>query len=344
MGVWNRRAFLKGVGAGLLHQAFPMPGEEPEPQAKSHPEPFVPKRRSPLPSRVGVSGVSKPLGASSRPLREALAECIGLCDGLGHLRPGHRVLLKPAINSSKPYPATTSPDLVSELILLLKDRGIRSIVMADRSGVWRDTLKCMNATGLFEAASKSGADVIALEFSPWDPVILPEETHWLSPFKLPRILSEVDFVISLPTLRTHFLAGFTLALKNSVGLVDMLNRTHMHLPVGFQERLAEIALVVRPDLFILDGRKAFVDGGPDKGRLAEGGILVAGTDPVAVDVVGVELLQYLGAGKLTAGGSVWGLPQIARAVELKIGAEKWDHVKVESRHLAKPKEIMELFG
>lgn len=337
---WDRRAFLKGVGAGVLHQAFPMPGEEPSPVPTPPPgEAFVPKRRGSLPSRLGIVGVGEPHAAAPIRLRNAISECLDLCAGLGKLKSGDRVLIKPAVNSARPFPATTSPELLSVLISILRDRGVRKIVVADRSGMWRDTLKCLNATGLFEAASRGGADVIALEFSPWDRVTLPEGTRWVAPFKVPRVVSQADFIISLPTLRTHFLAGFTLAIKNNVGLVDMASRTHMHIPMGLEDRLAEIALVVRPDLFILDARKAFVSGGPDKGKRVEGGLLVAGTDPVAVDAVGVELLRLLGA-KGFGRDSVWSLPQISRAVELKIGAEKWDHVKVETRNLAHPLEIL----
>ena len=73
----------------------------------------------------------------------AVARAIELAGGLDFLSPGDSVLLKLALNSSNPFPATTSPFVVSELIALLKERRAGDIFVGDKSPVWEDTISCM---------------------------------------------------------------------------------------------------------------------------------------------------------------------------------------------------------
>ncbi len=59
--------------------------------------------------------------------------------------------------------------------------------------------------------------------------------------------------------------------------------------------IAEINLGYRPQLIVLDGVEAFVDGGPSTGKKVEADVFVGGTDRVAVDAVGVAILKDLGS-------------------------------------------------
>jgi len=53
--------------------------------------------------------------------------------------------------------------------------------------------------------------------------------------------------------------------------------------------------------------------------VARPGVILAGTDRVAVDAVGVALLRLLGTTPAVAAGSIWQLEQIRRAVEVGLG-------------------------
>ncbi len=53
--------------------------------------------------------------------------------------------------------------------------------------------------------------------------------------------------------------------------------------------IAEINTAYKPDLIVLDGIQAFVNGGPDQSRLVTSNVILAGTDRVAIDAVGVAL-------------------------------------------------------
>ena len=90
--------------------------------------------------------------------------------------------------------------------------------------------------------------------------------------------------------------------------------------------IAEVNAMYQPALIVLDGVEAFVNGGPDVGKRVKPGIILAGTDRVAVDAVGVAILRTYGTTDAVAQGSIWGLDQIKRAVELGLGVRGADQI------------------
>ena len=57
---------------------------------------------------------------------------------------------------------------------------------------------------------------------------------------------------------------------------------------NLREKLADLNLAIGPDLIILDGRRAFISGGPSKGELREPGLVWASSDRIALDVEGLK--------------------------------------------------------
>jgi len=70
---------------------------------------------------------------------------------------------------------------------------------------------------------------------------------------------------------------------------------------------------------VLDGIEAFVDGGPAQGKRVDAQVILAGTDRVAIDAVGVAILRYFGTTPVVSQGAIFQQEQIARAVELGLG-------------------------
>ncbi len=119
-----------------------------------------------------------------------------------------------------------------------------------------------------------------------------------------------------------------MSLKNIVGMVakysprdgyDFMRELHSS---PYQRlMIAEINQLYRPALVLMDGLKAFVDGGPERGKVMEPGVIVAGTDRIAVDAVGVAILNELGSNMDVMGKKVFEQEQINRAVELGLGVK-----------------------
>jgi uncharacterized protein (DUF362 family) len=87
-----------------------------------------------------------------------------------------------------------------------------------------------------------------------------------------------------------------------------------------RKMIAEINEPFKPALVILDGIDAFVDGGPMTGRGARGEVFLASTDRVAIDAAGVAILKFLGSNESIMKPKIFDQEQIARAVELGLGA------------------------
>jgi uncharacterized protein (DUF362 family) len=77
----------------------------------------------------------------------------------------------------------------------------------------------------------------------------------------------------------------------------------------------------------MDGMETFVDGGPMEGTMKEANIIVAGTDKIAIDAVGVAILRLLGTTPEVSKDSIFNQEQIARAIELNIGIKKPEEIE-----------------
>lgn len=321
-GAGSRRTFLASALIGVTAAAWGADAPAPPRGSRKHVFPDEPR---PPPDESTVA-VVRADGFPS--LAAAVEEAIRLAGGLSFIRAGDSVLLKPAVNSARPYPATTDPEVVQLVAKLVQTAGGRPFV-ADRTMFLHSTQAAFEKTRILDAARAAGMPCLALEDDEVVAVRHPLALHWSGQtIQIYRSVAEADHVINLCTPRTHRLGGFTMAMKNCVGVVSGAARPGMHLGPGFKERLAEISLVVKPALVLLDGRQGFSDGGPDHGALCRPGFIAAGSDPLAVDVVGVAHLRLAGTNADSASGSIWRIPQLRRAAELGIGAGAGDRIRL----------------
>ncbi len=79
---------------------------------------------------------------------------------------------------------------------------------------------------------------------------------------------------------------------------------------------------------MLDGVDAFVDGGPSVGTRVQAGVILAGSDRVAIDAAGVAILRLLGTTPEVSRGLIFEQEQIARAVELGLGVNSPDQIQL----------------
>ncbi|CAG0963937.1 hypothetical protein METP3_01021 [Methanosarcinales archaeon] len=247
---------------------------------------------------------------------------------------GKRIALKANYNSQDPFPASTHIDTIGTLVDALKEKGA-SLVLAERSGAG-DTRKVLKETGILELANKKGVDIVILnelESSDWIK-IKPEGTHWKKGFLFPKVFEDADAIIQTCCLKTHGFSGFTMSLKNSVGMVaaggqdgySYMDELHSSSYKG--QMIAEINTAYEPEFIIMDGIKGFSKGGPDAGTLIEPGIMIASMDRVALDAVGVAVLRVYGTTSEVSEGNIFEHEQIARAAELGLGVSKSDDIEI----------------
>jgi uncharacterized protein (DUF362 family) len=250
---------------------------------------------------------------------------------------GKTVFLKPNFNSADPTPGSTHIDVVRTIVQALRSRGAGRITVGDRSGMG-DTRAVMQQLGIFRLAKELGFETVVfdeLDVACWRSFQV-DGGHWQRGFAVARPVLDADAVVQTCCLKTHRYGGhFTLSLKNSVGLVaktvpgEGYNYTsELHSSPDQRRMIAEINSAYRPDLILLDGITALVDGGPDTGTKVNSQVILAGTDRVAIDAVGVAILRYFGTTPAVSQGQIFQQEQIARAVELGLGVDGPDKIEL----------------
>ena len=279
-------------------------------------------------------------------IQKSVRKAISLAGGLGFIKPGDAVLIKPNVNSYDPYPGTTNPRVVGEVVRMVKEAGAKRVIVADRSGPgrWSDTMYNMETVGIAQAAREAGAEVIALEKKEWVRVRPEGAKYWEKGFKIPRLLEEVDHIINLPVVKTHSLADFSMSLKNFVGLISMQDRGVMHGSKYFKEMIAELNLAFQPKLNVMDASKVFVSGGPATGETRSPGMIIASPDRIATDLTGLTLLKILGTTPAIQSQNMWNHPQIKRAGKLEIGVSTYTGIRLRSSGVESDKFLPYLQG
>ena len=248
-----------------------------------------------------------------------------------------KVAIKANYNSADPFPASTHIKTLQYLVENLQEAGSSSVVLAERSGMG-DTRRVLDKMGVLDLSDKLGFEAIVLDEEEKDAWIKIDgkDNHWMRGFYISRIFHDADKVVQTCCLKTHRFGGhFTLSLKNSVGLVaKRLPRSvynymgELHLSPYQRMMIAEINKHYKVDLVLMDGVKAFLNKGPERGLVTEPNLLLASKDRVAIDAVGVAILRHYGATSNVMNGCIFELDQIKRAVELGIGVNSPDEINL----------------
>ncbi len=231
----------------------------------------------------------------------AVRAAIDRAGGLDFVKRGDRVLLKVNTNSGDLFPYSTSPTTVRLVARALIAAGA-TVTVGDRS-FWgdSDTAGNLEANGIAGATRDAGAKLAVfdddVEWVEIDPQLVP---HWKPPFRLPRLAVDADHVINLACLKTHFIAGVTLGLKNWLGLVHATDRKRpgnlrTHDPDLIHHQIADVHRALAPRLTVIDGYRALIAGGPTRRdgspATADLHLVLAGRDRVALDIEAIAVLQ-----------------------------------------------------
>ena len=250
---------------------------------------------------------------------------------------GKRVFLKPNYNTGDPAPASTDPVVLETLVQEIQAAGASQITVGDRSGM-ANTRSAMQQQRVFALANQYGFTPLVFDElgrEGWQ-YFSGEGNNWSRGFAIAKPVLDADAIVNACCLKTHRFGGhFTLSLKNTIGMVakyvpgDAHNyMQELHSSANQRLMIAEVNRTYRPSLIVLDGVDAFVRGGPAQGEKVRAGVMLASTDRIAIDAVGIAILRMLGTTQAVSAGSIWSQAQIRRAADLGLGAVSADAIEL----------------
>jgi len=251
--------------------------------------------------------------SSEGDLKKAIQRAVSIIGGIEKLvKKGDTILVKPNYNTAHPYPGSSDPKFIGAVIELIYEAGAERVVLGERSSLL-NTRKVLETTGILKVAEEAGAEVVIFGRNSWQRVKVPRG-QYLKTVSIAREALETEKIVYVPLIKTHHGADFTGSIKLAMGFVNpFFDQMKFHVR-RLREKLAELSLIVQPDLIIMDARKVFITRGPATGVLRSPNLILASGSQIAIDIEGLKMLKSYPGNSLPE--DIWSLTQIRHAVEL----------------------------
>jgi len=199
------------------------------------------------------------------------------------------------VNTNAPETGTVvGPDSLRKLIQYIKGQAPARIVIAAGSGGAKTT-EVMEQTGYQKVIEEEEVEFIDLNYGPYEEFEIDHPS--LDKIKLNKLVVETDFLISYTQIKHHEEATASMGIKNIAlawppAEIHGYPKADQGIHEYLHEFIVEMGKLIPIDLTILSADQAMIGTGPSKGKPVNADLVVAGTDPVATDVVGARLLGF----------------------------------------------------
>jgi uncharacterized protein (DUF362 family) len=226
----------------------------------------------------------------------AINECFELLNATGLINSNDVVVITPNwVQQQKPETGiVVGPENLRTIIQFVKKQNPKQIIVATGSGQ-KETIEIMRFSGFDKIIQEEGVEFVDLNHGPFTRIDLNHNI--IKSTNLNKLFEEMTFLISFTQLKHHEEATMSAAIKNialswppaeehgfpkkNLGIHDELH--------GFISAMAETIPI---DLSIVSASPAMIGTGPAKGIPRQTGLVLAGTDPVAVDTIAARLLGF----------------------------------------------------
>jgi len=214
---------------------------------------------------------------------------------------GKSVLIKPnaARLASPGDGVTTHPQVVAATIDHLKEKGVRRIVIGESCIFGVNAREAFQVTGMDEVSGEKKVELLDLDQGDPMEIAIPKGKV-LQKIRVPAVLKEFDFTISVPVMKTHMHTQVTLSIKNMKGLLWRKEKARFHqlryskrITKGDKEldiAISEMASVLFPHLAVIDGTVGMEGMGPAYGREKKMGMILIGGNALSTDAVAARLM------------------------------------------------------
>lgn len=201
---------------------------------------------------------------------------------------GKRILLKPNLVETHRGDGhiNTHPHIVRAAVEACLRLGAAQVFVGEGPGHRQDTLQILEESGLADVLIEDRIRFINLNEQP--AVVFPNagKQTSLSTLTFPAIVQDIDWIVTMPKMKTHHWTGVTLSMKNLFGMMPGLyygwpKNVFHH--AGLHESILDITATLRPHFAIVDGIVGMEGDGPIMGMPKHAGVLVMGSNLPAVD-------------------------------------------------------------
>jgi uncharacterized protein (DUF362 family) len=253
-------------------------------------------------------------------IERAVEAAVDLLGGIESVAQGkERIMLKPNLVSNDPR-ATTKPQVIHALAKLMKNAG-KDVSVGEGSAAAggfnalddityrtknRELLEAMqqfvfDELGYTEMARTLKIPLINLHLGEMVDVEVPNGFAYQN-ITLHHSLTEIDLLCSVPMMKTHTLATVTLGMKNLIGLYPgtiystVRAGVHDHAAdagsPGVAFETIDMMRANKLGLVVVDGSTAMEGNGPGNGTLVPMDVIIAGTNPLATDMVAASVMGF----------------------------------------------------
>ncbi len=253
-------------------------------------------------------------------IKNAVDEAIRLIGGVDKVLTGkQRIMLKPNLVGDNPA-YTTKPEVIKALAELFKSAG-KEVCIAEGSAAadgfnfknniqYRtkkpEILNPMQQHVFDKLGYSSMAkelDIPLINLHSGEMVDLPVANGLLfEKITVHKSVAETDLLCSVPMMKTHVLATVTLGMKNLIGVypgsVYYSVRSFLHDRAaekdspGIAYEIVDMARASKLGLTVIDASVAMEGNGPSEGELVNMDLIIAGTNPLATDLVATAIMGF----------------------------------------------------
>jgi len=222
--------------------------------------------------------------------------------------------------------AYTNIDIIRESIIYFKENGANNVYIIENCTQGNFTRLVFKVTGITSVCEETGAIPVYLDETKSIPIFLESLECFIdiSDFIFENLIMNrnENLYVSLPKLKTHSMSQVTLSIKNQFGFVHQKSRIADH-NYRIHQKFTDIYRILRPDFVLVDCMIATNHGhyiavaNTDK-CIVPMNLLISGKDPLAVDVVGADLIGY----------TIDDVEHLRRCKELEIGIGDIRHIEI----------------
>ncbi len=252
------------------------------------------RKTTSTPSHISTVATVKVTGREKEDIAHGLKHLLASLGGIQNLvsADAQRVLIKPNLMMGAVWTTgiTVNPYLIEFLIHEFRREGLE-VIVGDGAGWGCRSDESFKATGVAELCQRLNTPLIDFKREQEIRVPVPDGML-LQAVTVDEIVPECDFIVSLAKMKTHCETIVSLSLKNMKGLITKdTERLRFHL-LDVNRCLIDLNKTFPPNLSIVEGIIALEGIGPlYPGKPKDLGVLVGGTDPVAVDTTCTRIMR-----------------------------------------------------